>query len=257
MVGGNGRNQFGQYTRKFAGNQNRYNAIQNVRNQVVQNAFLNPSIQNVGNQNGLIVVPGIANQNVNQTGNGNVVVARVRGNGNRNNGDIDEIEEVNANCILIANLLQASTSGTQTDKALVYDSYGSAEVHHYENCYDNEIFNMFTQEEQDTELLTITECRYQFQPEFGQINPFKTFREENFVPINKARASVRTNSITFAQPHVITKKDVNSNSNGLSSTRIDNTDKTRRPQPRSNTKNDRVSSTSKSSCIKNKEVKAE
>ncbi|GJY65421.1 retrovirus-related pol polyprotein from transposon TNT 1-94 [Tanacetum coccineum] len=94
-------------------------------------------------------------------------------------------------------------------------------------------------------------------PGMFRINPFKTFREENFVPINKARASVRTNSITFAQPHVITKKDVNSNSNGLSLTRKDNIDKTRRPQPRSNTKNDRVSSASKSSCIKNKEVKAE
>ncbi|GKB83727.1 hypothetical protein Tco_0950622, partial [Tanacetum coccineum] len=67
--------------------------------------------------------------------------------------DLDEIEEVNANCILMANLQQALTSGTQTDKAPVYDSDGSAEVHSYENCYDNEIFNMFTQEEQYTELL--------------------------------------------------------------------------------------------------------
>nr|GEW19851.1 Gag-Pol polyprotein [Tanacetum cinerariifolium] len=41
--------------------------------------------------------------------------------------NLDEIEEVNANCILIANLQQASTSGTQTDKAPVYDSDGSAE----------------------------------------------------------------------------------------------------------------------------------
>ncbi|GJY04534.1 hypothetical protein Tco_0370474, partial [Tanacetum coccineum] len=48
---------------------------------------------------------------------------------------------------------QASTSGTRTDKAPVYDSDGSAEVHNYENIYDNEIFNMFTQEEQYTELL--------------------------------------------------------------------------------------------------------
>nr|GEW78839.1 hypothetical protein [Tanacetum cinerariifolium] len=48
---------------------------------------------------------------------------------------------------------QASTSGTQTDKALVFDSDGSAEVHHYENCYNNDIFNMFTQKEQYTELL--------------------------------------------------------------------------------------------------------
>ncbi|GKC41869.1 retrovirus-related pol polyprotein from transposon TNT 1-94 [Tanacetum coccineum] len=67
--------------------------------------------------------------------------------------DLDEIEKVNANCILMANLQQASTSGTQTDKAPVYDSDGPAEVHNYDNCYDNEIFNMFTQEEQYTELL--------------------------------------------------------------------------------------------------------
>ncbi|GJX82983.1 hypothetical protein Tco_0332464 [Tanacetum coccineum] len=67
--------------------------------------------------------------------------------------DLEEIEEVNANCILMANLQQASTSGTQTDKAPVYDSDGSADVHHYDNCYNNDIFNMFTQEERYTELL--------------------------------------------------------------------------------------------------------
>ncbi|GKD39344.1 hypothetical protein Tco_1259551 [Tanacetum coccineum] len=99
------------------------------RNHVVQNAVQNPGVQNVENQNGVIVVPGIANQN----GNGNVVVAQAEGNANRNNeagiqlqaeefnlmaaaADLDEIEEVNANCILMANLQQASTSGTQTDK---------------------------------------------------------------------------------------------------------------------------------------------
>nr|GFA03788.1 hypothetical protein [Tanacetum cinerariifolium] len=65
--------------------------------------------------------------------------------------DLDKIKEVNANCILMANLQQASTSGTQTDSAPIYDTDGSAEVH--ENCDDNEIFNMFTQEEQYTELL--------------------------------------------------------------------------------------------------------
>ncbi|GJZ65977.1 retrovirus-related pol polyprotein from transposon TNT 1-94 [Tanacetum coccineum] len=94
-------------------------------------------------------------------------------------------------------------------------------------------------------------------PGMFRINPFKTSREDKFVPINKVRASVRTNSIIVSQPHVITKKDVNSNSNGLSSTGVDITTKTRRPQPRSNTKNDRVPSASKSSCIKNKEVEVE
>nr|GEW58577.1 hypothetical protein [Tanacetum cinerariifolium] len=161
MGGGNGDNQFRQYARQDVGNLNGYNAIQNVKNQIAQNANQNLRVQNVGNQNGLIGVPGNANQNLN--GNGNLVATRVEGNATGHNGhsatlrndvaDLDEIKEVNANCILMANLQQASTSGTQTDKALVYDSDGSAEVHDYENCYDNEIFNMFTQEEQYTELL--------------------------------------------------------------------------------------------------------
>ncbi|GJT73585.1 hypothetical protein Tco_1032871 [Tanacetum coccineum] len=93
-------------------------------------------------------------------------------------------------------------------------------------------------------------------PGMFRINPFKPSREEKYVP-NKVRASVRTNPITVSQPHVVTKKDVNSDSNGLSSTRVDNTAKTGRPQPRSNTKNDRVPSASKSSCNKNKEVEVE
>nr|GFC54058.1 hypothetical protein [Tanacetum cinerariifolium] len=41
--------------------------------------------------------------------------------------DLDKIKEVNANCILMANLQQASSSGTQTDIVPVYDSDGSAE----------------------------------------------------------------------------------------------------------------------------------
>ncbi|GJZ09676.1 retrovirus-related pol polyprotein from transposon TNT 1-94 [Tanacetum coccineum] len=435
MVGGNGRNQFRQYV----GN-------------------------NIGNQNG------IANPNANQNGNGNVVAARAEGNGNGNNGnqirrrdvaylqtqlliaqkedagiqlqaeefdlmatagDLDKIEEVNANCILMANSHQASTSSTQTDKAPIYDSDGSAEVHHYDNCYNNDIFNMFTQEEHveqsrrtveqhpatveetpneslakhkalefeidrllraivsqdimsivqsnsvvDTSNLQTeldrtkeklenciikkekeyavlwnnckdTPCEsdtldsllqklenenveLEFQvseqknitkgtsantkfvnqstsgtklysvtpfpnskvipkvvetndlskpvtsnsvpttteskvvtndkvitPRMFRINSFKTSREDKFVPINKVRASVRTNLITVSQPHVIIKKHVNFNLNGLSYIGVDNTAKTRRPQAGSNTKNDRVLSASKSSCIKNKEVKVE
>nr|GEX95686.1 hypothetical protein [Tanacetum cinerariifolium] len=209
MVGGNGENQFRQYDGQNVGSLNGYNAVQNVGNQVIQNVAQNPRVQNTGNQNGLIGVPGNANQNLN--GNGNLVAARAEGNAAGHNSnqircyncrgvghfarnctvrpmrrdaayfqtqlliaqkeeagiqlqaeefdlmaavvDLDEIEEVNANCILMANLQQASTSGTRTDKAPVYDSDGSAKVHDYENCHDNEIFNMFTQEEQYTELL--------------------------------------------------------------------------------------------------------
>nr|GFD23385.1 hypothetical protein [Tanacetum cinerariifolium] len=78
----------------------------NGRIQGAQNAVQNAGVQSGGNQNGLVVVPRIANQN--------------------GTGDLDEIEEVNANCILMENLQQASTSGTQHDKAPVYDTYGSA-----------------------------------------------------------------------------------------------------------------------------------
>nr|GEY44450.1 hypothetical protein [Tanacetum cinerariifolium] len=128
------------------------NQYENVGIQVVQNAIQNAGVQSGGNQNGLVVVPGIANQN----GTGNVVAARAEEEFDfmAAAGDLDEIEEVNANCILMVNLQHASTSGTQLDKALVYDTDGSAEVQPLnDNCYDNEIFNMFTQEEQYTNLL--------------------------------------------------------------------------------------------------------
>ncbi|GJS43887.1 hypothetical protein Tco_0568930 [Tanacetum coccineum] len=65
----------------------------------------------------------------------------------------EETKRVKVNCTSEDTLQQASTSGTQSDKAPVYDSDGSAEVLHSKNCYDNDIFNMFTQEEQYTELL--------------------------------------------------------------------------------------------------------
>nr|GEX11170.1 hypothetical protein [Tanacetum cinerariifolium] len=491
----------------------------------------NPRVQNVGNQNGLIGVPGNANQNLN--GNGNLVVARAEGNAAGHNGnkircyncrgvghfarncteeagiqlqaeefdpmaaaaDLDEIEKVNANYILMANLQQASTSGTQTDKAPVYDSDGSAEYTellkpipepHQVPQNDNNVISEVTSVEQSgetveqhpanfedtqfsddttpsvarkflnevkstivtlqrvvkhrmtletdnwsssahqelhkslndeifpivnqvdtrvqnfeiqflkeaakfvrdfkslakevdeslakhkaleleierllravvsqdimsvvqkdsvvdtsnlqTELERTKECfenciikkeneyaklwndwckkcdeckfdkisynkaykdmqqkierlqaqlgdlkgkskdtscvsdtlnplsqklksenvELEFQviaPGMFRINPFKTSREEKHVP-NTVRANAKTKLITISQPPVITKKDVNSDSNGLSSTGIDNT-KTRRPQPRSNTKNDRVPSASKSCQSKNKGAEVE
>ncbi|GJV61223.1 hypothetical protein Tco_1467323 [Tanacetum coccineum] len=91
--------------------------------------------------------------------------------------DLDEIKEVNAKCILMANLQQASTSGTQTDKAPVYDLDRSAEIHDYENCYNNnKIFNMFTQEEQYTELLEPSPEPHQVQQNDNVI--FKVFSVE-------------------------------------------------------------------------------
>nr|GEV45612.1 retrovirus-related Pol polyprotein from transposon TNT 1-94 [Tanacetum cinerariifolium] len=113
MVGGDGENQFRQYGGKNVGKLSVYNAVQNVGNQVAQN----PRVRNFRNQNGLIGVSGNGNQN----GNGNLVAARAERNA-------------------------AGQDGNQI-------RYRSAEVHDYENCDDNKIFNMFTQEEQYTELL--------------------------------------------------------------------------------------------------------
>nr|GFD16003.1 hypothetical protein [Tanacetum cinerariifolium] len=62
-----------------------------------------------------------------------------------------------------------------------------------------------------------------------RIDPYKPSREDKFMPINNVRASVRKNPITVSQPHVITKKAVNSDKNSFSSTRVDITTKTRRP----------------------------
>nr|GEV10220.1 hypothetical protein [Tanacetum cinerariifolium] len=55
----------------------RYNTWQKGGIQVAQNTIQNAGVQNGGNQNGLVVVPGIANQN----GTGNVVAARPEGTG--------------------------------------------------------------------------------------------------------------------------------------------------------------------------------
>nr|GEZ44638.1 hypothetical protein [Tanacetum cinerariifolium] len=103
MVRGNGENQFRQYARQNVGNLNGYNDVQNHVLREMQLGIMesNSKLKSL-----------------------NLMAAAA---------DLDEIEEVNANCILMANLQQASTSGTQTDKAPVYDSDGSAEVHDYEN----------------------------------------------------------------------------------------------------------------------------
>nr|GEU38053.1 hypothetical protein [Tanacetum cinerariifolium] len=99
-VRGNGGNQFGQYAGQVAQNQQGYSAWKNGGIQVAQNAVQNAEawIQLQAEEFDFMAAV----------------------------GDLDEIEEVNANCILMANLQHASTFGTQHDKALVYDIDGSA-----------------------------------------------------------------------------------------------------------------------------------
>ncbi|GJZ93254.1 gag-pol polyprotein [Tanacetum coccineum] len=66
----------------------------------------------------------------------------------------EETDRVKVNFTLEDTLQQVSTSGTQSDNALVYDSDGSTEVPKDENCYDHDIFNMLTREVQYTHLQT-------------------------------------------------------------------------------------------------------
>nr|GEY72216.1 hypothetical protein [Tanacetum cinerariifolium] len=161
----------------YATNQQGYNAWKNGRIQGASNAGQNAGVQNSRNQNGLVVVPGIANQ----SGTGNVVAARPEGTriGNQTRCyNCRGLGHITRNCtsrprkmdvayLQTQLLIHASTSGTQLDKAPdydidgsakldkapVYDTDGSAEVQINDNCYDNKIFNMFTQEEQYTDQL--------------------------------------------------------------------------------------------------------
>nr|GEY06862.1 hypothetical protein [Tanacetum cinerariifolium] len=101
-VKGNGGNQFGQYAGQVAQNQQGYNAWQNDEIQVAQNA-----VQNAGLR--------LLDMRIKPEEFDFMAAA----------GDLDEIEEVNANCILMENLQHASISGPQLDKAPVYDTDGS------------------------------------------------------------------------------------------------------------------------------------
>nr|GEY90860.1 hypothetical protein [Tanacetum cinerariifolium] len=49
-----------------------------------------------------------------------------------------------------------------------------------------------------------------------RMNPFKASRVDNFMPNKHVKESVRTKLITVSQPHVITRNDVNSKTNGFS-----------------------------------------
>ncbi|GKB85601.1 hypothetical protein Tco_0957873, partial [Tanacetum coccineum] len=94
-------------------------------------------------------------------------------------------------------------------------------------------------------------------PGIFRINPFKASRVDNFMHNKHVITRVRKKPITVSQPHVITKKDVNSNTTGFSPKDIESTTRTRIPQPRNNPKNENVPFKSKSSCLSNNLVKIE
>ncbi|GKC32373.1 hypothetical protein Tco_1039667 [Tanacetum coccineum] len=196
------------------GNQFRENAVQNVGHLVGQNAVQNQGTQNVGNQNGLGVVLGIANQHR----NGNVVTAWAEGNSNEINGKQIRLLKSKKQGSKALKRNQASTSGTQSDNAPVYDLDGSTEVPKDENCYDHDIFNMLTHKVQYNDLQI-------------ELDHTKEKVENYFIKKEKEYAVLWNN--------------------------VNNTTMTRRPHPRGNSNNDRVPSKSKSSCLSNNVEKIE
>ncbi|GJZ81064.1 retrovirus-related pol polyprotein from transposon TNT 1-94, partial [Tanacetum coccineum] len=180
MVGGNGENQFRYYAGQNVGNQNRYNAVQIVRNQVVQNAVQNLSILNVRNQNRLIVVLGIANQNLIPNGNGNVVAAQAEGNVIRNNGDLEKIEEVNANSENDSNVIFI-VSNMEQSRGIVEQHPATIEETHalYDSLYNNlaievEKVNTVNCKMKETNADLTTElARYKNQEKCFEINQEK------------------------------------------------------------------------------------
>ncbi|GKF68933.1 hypothetical protein Tco_0198612, partial [Tanacetum coccineum] len=114
------------------GNQFRPNAMQNVGNQVFLNAIQNPGVQNVGNQNGLSVGNMDAaylqkQMQIALKEEAGIQLTQEEFYFMVDAGAYEDIKRVNANCTLKDNLQQASTSGTKTDKAPVYDLDESAE----------------------------------------------------------------------------------------------------------------------------------
>nr|GEU64898.1 hypothetical protein [Tanacetum cinerariifolium] len=175
------------------GNQVRSNAVQYDGNEVGQNAVQMPVIQIVENLKGLSVVLKITNQygngNVETTlaeGNGkghyasNCIVKPRKWDATyllqqlqialeeealiqRTQEEFkfmaaadayEETKRVKVNCTLEDTLQQASTSGSQSDNAPVYDSDGSTEVPKDKNSYDRDIFNMLNHEVQYPNLQT-------------------------------------------------------------------------------------------------------
>nr|GFA38267.1 hypothetical protein [Tanacetum cinerariifolium] len=81
--------------------------------------------------------------------------------------------------------------------------------------------------------------------------------KSNCLSNNLEKVEEHHRNLLFSKTPNHSKKDVNSNINGLSSTGEKSTAKTRRPRPSSNLKNDRTPSASKSNCLSNNLEKVE
>nr|GEU41645.1 integrase, catalytic region, zinc finger, CCHC-type, peptidase aspartic, catalytic [Tanacetum cinerariifolium] len=157
------------------------------------------------------------------------------------------------NCIFMTKLQPASPN---MDSTHVYDTDGLPKVPNFDNIY-----NMFAHEEQHSELPKSSQdhvrnyaARLQdlIEQSFAS-SPLadhdKHSNEVEFVPHTQGKSNDRAES---SHKHVIKRKDVNSNPCVLPSTGVKSTTRSRGPKSKDDTKNDRVSFASKSSCLKNK-----
>nr|GEU57384.1 retrovirus-related Pol polyprotein from transposon TNT 1-94 [Tanacetum cinerariifolium] len=103
--------------------------------------------------------------------------------------------------------------------------------------------------ELEIEEFNVVKHRNVIAPRMFKINPSQTPRVD-LVPNKQSSVSIRTNPITNSQQHVTFKENVSSNTVTASSTGLEHTARTRRPQPKGNTRNARIPSTSKSSAVK-------
>ncbi|GKB65269.1 hypothetical protein Tco_0921455 [Tanacetum coccineum] len=199
--------------------------------------------QNVENMNGLSVVPEIANQ----YGYRNVVTTLAEGNGNG-------INAKETGCCL-----SSTTAADWLNRKKPEDPK------HSENlsscccrCLDetkesqSELHLRIHCSKHPSSELSLTMIPSKLNDQLRTKVLISTSRVKmGVVPNKPVKTSVRIKPITVSQPNVIHKQQANSDSNGFSSTRVNNTTKTRRPHPRSNSNTDRVPSKSKSSCLSN------
>nr|GEV49264.1 hypothetical protein [Tanacetum cinerariifolium] len=230
------------------GNQFRPNAVQNVKNQVVYNAVQNLGIQIVENMNRLSVVLEITNQYRNR----NVVTTPAEGNGNGINEAANFVRDFKSLAKeadeSLVNHKALELEIERLLRAVVFPKVGES------NALSKPVTSNSTPSSRKS---TIVNNERVIAPGIFRINPFKASRVDTFMPNKHVKASVKTKPITVSQPYVITKKDLNSITNGFSPKNVKSTTRTRRPQPMNNPKNDKVPSKSKSSCLSNKLEKIE
>nr|GEU32036.1 hypothetical protein [Tanacetum cinerariifolium] len=232
--------------------------------------------------------------------------------------DLDEIEKVNANCILMANLQQASTSGvfvsqmaksreelyfSNTSKTANVSKLLSIPNEEFSDDTTPSVAQKFLNEVKSTTLTLqrVVKKRMTLETDNWSSSArqelHKIVKDEIFPIVKKVDARVQNFKIQFLKEaakfdgdfkslakeadeslakhnaleleierllRAVVSQDIISvfQNNSVVNTsnlqiELEHNTKTRRPHPRSNTKNDRVSFASKSSCSKNKEVKVE